>query len=627
MATPFNTFRVPQMHTHSQFISYNGPPAPKLTSRRYIPKNASSIPDIDKILSTELESNTKSKDRGVPTPTSNRAESVDLACLDSRIDGEIGGDDDDFRPQDERESVGSEHSRSREAACVERRVESLNQPATTEGNSRKNAVVIDDDQTDTDTDTDYEDEFPPWEDDAGMQMDNQLDNSGMLTPEDVIYSKIVEGARIQDNLQPRMSGDGKMIKSVRFADQLSTRDTERRRVISDISPINREDDHEKVNTGGQLSSTPKKRKLDQPNRSEDVDYNSDASARDGKEDGQSLRPRKQRKPLTPLKNSLPNSQSLHEGTNRNPGDNSHDTKNDRIENEQTVSTVLRASPSHQEPTSFRDIGPSHGDVGDGGHNHSLDGPVDNSTEEEEEGGDNDDYKSNDGGGDKDEDEKEDSSSSSEDDNGDEDGHKGHRYAERQRLSALSIRGNTAPKRAVQRHVQQHRRSTSTSSVRESNQSTAHTGNFHKPIAHPKLSPRRAQKVSLTDYLPESDKAALKVTSYANKGEWPIQGFLRRKRTGLYTIEFRLDHHDHQPSPLVDSVRQAQRPRPKHRFTAEEDALLIELKERQNLPWERIRKRFPGRTAGSLQVHYSTKLKDRTAVPEEMSVEMSVSVGA
>ncbi|KAF2175208.1 hypothetical protein K469DRAFT_611413 [Zopfia rhizophila CBS 207.26] len=92
---------------------------------------------------------------------------------------------------------------------------------------------------------------------------------------------------------------------------------------------------------------------------------------------------------------------------------------------------------------------------------------------------------------------------------------------------------------------------------------------------------------------------------ANPGLPPTQ----EKRAVRY--KFSLNHRHHQlPSP-VDSVKQAQRLRP--RFTAEEDALLIELKEGQGLPWERISKRFPGRTVGSLQVHYSTKLKDRTAV--------------
>ncbi|KAF2179924.1 hypothetical protein K469DRAFT_693611 [Zopfia rhizophila CBS 207.26] len=134
------------------------------------------------------------------------------------------------------------------------------------------------------------------------------------------------------------------------------------------------------------------------------------------------------------------------------------------------------------PTSFSDIGPSHDRVSDGGHNHSLNDLVNDSTEEEKEGGDDDDDdddddESNDGDDDEDEDEKEASSSSSEDNNdSDDEDHKGH-------------------------------------------------SNLHKPLAYPKRSPCRARKPTLTDCLPESNEAASKVASYANKGEWLIQGFL------------------------------------------------------------------------------------------------------
>jgi hypothetical protein len=42
--------------------------------------------------------------------------------------------------------------------------------------------------------------------------------------------------------------------------------------------------------------------------------------------------------------------------------------------------------------------------------------------------------------------------------------------------------------------------------------------------------------------------------------------------------------------------------------SEEDKLLIKLKEKDDLSWSEIVKHFPGRTKGSLQVRYSTKLK-------------------
>jgi hypothetical protein len=42
--------------------------------------------------------------------------------------------------------------------------------------------------------------------------------------------------------------------------------------------------------------------------------------------------------------------------------------------------------------------------------------------------------------------------------------------------------------------------------------------------------------------------------------------------------------------------------------SEEDKLLMKLKQKEHLPWSEIVKHFPGRTKGSLQVRYSTKLK-------------------
>ena len=48
--------------------------------------------------------------------------------------------------------------------------------------------------------------------------------------------------------------------------------------------------------------------------------------------------------------------------------------------------------------------------------------------------------------------------------------------------------------------------------------------------------------------------------------------------------------------------------PKAKFTLEDDALLIELKEKHELTWKRISEYFPGRSSGTLQVRYCTKLK-------------------
>ena len=57
---------------------------------------------------------------------------------------------------------------------------------------------------------------------------------------------------------------------------------------------------------------------------------------------------------------------------------------------------------------------------------------------------------------------------------------------------------------------------------------------------------------------------------------------------------------------------APRPRgPKLKFTANDDQLLVELKEQKNLTWKQIADFFPGRSSGTLQVRYCTKLKAKT----------------
>ncbi|KAF1952411.1 MYB DNA-binding domain protein, partial [Byssothecium circinans] len=59
---------------------------------------------------------------------------------------------------------------------------------------------------------------------------------------------------------------------------------------------------------------------------------------------------------------------------------------------------------------------------------------------------------------------------------------------------------------------------------------------------------------------------------------------------------------------------AQRPRgPKLEYTAEDDQLLMNLKEKKNLSWMHIADFFPGRSLGSLQLRYSTKLEAKTTV--------------
>jgi hypothetical protein len=57
---------------------------------------------------------------------------------------------------------------------------------------------------------------------------------------------------------------------------------------------------------------------------------------------------------------------------------------------------------------------------------------------------------------------------------------------------------------------------------------------------------------------------------------------------------------------------APRPRgPKLKFTPEDDAKLVDLKEGKALTWKQIAEYFPGRSSGTLQVRYCTKLKAKT----------------
>lgn len=46
------------------------------------------------------------------------------------------------------------------------------------------------------------------------------------------------------------------------------------------------------------------------------------------------------------------------------------------------------------------------------------------------------------------------------------------------------------------------------------------------------------------------------------------------------------------------------------YTSDENARLVRLKEREGMSWTEIAEHFPGRSSLSLQVHYSTKLKQK-----------------
>jgi hypothetical protein len=64
------------------------------------------------------------------------------------------------------------------------------------------------------------------------------------------------------------------------------------------------------------------------------------------------------------------------------------------------------------------------------------------------------------------------------------------------------------------------------------------------------------------------------------------------------------------TPLADTLGK-QKP-----YTSDENALLVRLKEREGMPWAEIAAHFPERSAPSLQVHYSTKLRHKATTRTE-----------
>lgn len=73
---------------------------------------------------------------------------------------------------------------------------------------------------------------------------------------------------------------------------------------------------------------------------------------------------------------------------------------------------------------------------------------------------------------------------------------------------------------------------------------------------------------------------------------------RRKRTVMSTCE---DEDVWSTGHSTNSPRNS---------LSKDDQILIELKEEQSLTWKRIAEYFPGRSQGSLQVRYCTRLKGR-----------------
>lgn len=125
-----------------------------------------------------------------------------------------------------------------------------------------------------------------------------------------------------------------------------------------------------------------------------------------------------------------------------------------------------------------------------------------------------------------------------------------------------------------------------------------------------------------------------VTEYQ---EWPFQGFLKRTKIGnetTYNLEFQLLYIPEHLPVLSEALGMRSnkemsaeaatpydagahskmhsatvRPRIKRvRWTPEEDATILKMREVDGCSWEEIHAALPHRTPGAIQVQYSTKLK-------------------
>jgi hypothetical protein len=142
----------------------------------------------------------------------------------------------------------------------------------------------------------------------------------------------------------------------------------------------------------------------------------------------------------------------------------------------------------------------------------------------------------------------------------------------------------------------------------------------------------------------ADAEPASIMSSAEYQEWPLHGFLKRTTIGHdihYGIEFSLEqlqpptcpphiswassNRDSSTASASSSLLSTQAKKIKSgppsqsmrtRFTSEEDARLVDLKEMKGWSWEKIETEFPGRTRATLQVRYCTKLKTRAAASNQ-----------
>jgi hypothetical protein len=136
----------------------------------------------------------------------------------------------------------------------------------------------------------------------------------------------------------------------------------------------------------------------------------------------------------------------------------------------------------------------------------------------------------------------------------------------------------------------------------------------------------------------SPPAASEAEPVAEYQEWPFQGFLKRIRIGddvTYNLEFKLPSISEQLHLPIDPKaldifpsKEALAKVPTHheaaahskihhaplqpkkkrvKWTPEEDAMLLQMRN-NGCSWEEIHAALPHRSIGTIQVHYSTKLK-------------------
>jgi hypothetical protein len=132
------------------------------------------------------------------------------------------------------------------------------------------------------------------------------------------------------------------------------------------------------------------------------------------------------------------------------------------------------------------------------------------------------------------------------------------------------------------------------------------------------------KTSSTDRSPDSDTHQLQLqqaynpeqalnTNQHHHHHLPVHSPTLKRKHG----EDDVSTSDPGPPSMVGKEgmpEPAPRPKgPKLKFTREDDALLVRLKEAKNLTWKQIAEFFPGRSAGTLQVRYCTKLKAKTTL--------------